>query len=55
MKKALEKEIVLTEAQIRKMLVKLELYGLAILSNGRGGGTSITTLGVKALKLLKSA
>lgn len=55
LKKALEKEIVLTEAQIRKMLVKLELYGLAILSNGRGGGTSITTLGVKALKLLKSA
>jgi len=54
LKLALEKEIILTEAQIRKILGKLELYGLAILSNGRGGGTAITTLGVKALKLLKS-
>jgi len=55
LKLALEKEIILTEAQIRKILGKLELYGLAMLSNGKGGGTAITTLGVKALKLLKSA
>ena len=51
---AQESDVILTEAQVRKMLSKLELYGLAILSNGRGGGTTITTLGVKALRLIKS-
>lgn len=46
-----DSDLFLNEAQIRKMLTILQVYNLVILSNGRGG-TTITTLGIKALKLL---
>lgn len=51
LKLAEDKDIFLTEAQIRKILTTLEAHGLAKLSNGRGG-TTITTLGIKAFKSL---
>jgi transcriptional regulator with PAS, ATPase and Fis domain len=46
-----ESSVFLSEAQIRKMLTVLQLYNLVILSNGRGG-TTITPLGISALKFL---
>lgn len=46
-----DKNLFLTEAQIRRMLTILELYNFVILSNGRGG-TTITSLGIKAFKAL---
>ena len=49
---ALEQDLFLTEAQIRKLLEKMEQMGLVKLSVGRGG-TRITPLGIEVLKGLQ--
>lgn len=46
---ALEHDLFLTEAQIRKLLEKMEQMGFVKLTVGRGG-TTITSLGIEALK-----
>jgi len=46
---AVERGLFLTEAQIRKLLVRLEHLGLVHLSRGRGGAT-ITPAGMEALQ-----
>jgi len=50
---AQERDLFLTEAQIRKALVQMETFGYVHLSPGRGG-TSITAAGIEALKQLKA-
>ncbi|HNX31779.1 MAG TPA: sigma 54-interacting transcriptional regulator [Holophaga sp.] len=51
---ALEQDLFLTEAQIRKLLEKMERAGLVKLSAGRGG-TKITPLGIETYRRLESA
>lgn len=46
---ALERDIFLTEAQIRKLLLSMEQSGYVRLSSGRGG-TTITSAGIEALR-----
>jgi transcriptional regulator with PAS, ATPase and Fis domain len=48
---ALEKDLFLTEAQIRKLLTQMERSGLVRTASGRGG-TTITNAGIDALKQL---
>ncbi len=47
------KDLFLTEAQIRKALVRMEGHGLVSVSNGRGG-TTITPSGIAALEQLRA-
>jgi len=50
---AQRKDLFLTEAQIRKVLTRMGDHGLVQLSNGRGG-TTITPMGIEALKQLQA-
>ncbi|SHI32687.1 Transcriptional regulator containing PAS, AAA-type ATPase, and DNA-binding Fis domains [Dethiosulfatibacter aminovorans DSM 17477] len=47
-----DSDLFLSEAQIKKMLTVMQVYNLVKLSNGRGG-TTITSLGIKALESLE--
>jgi transcriptional regulator with PAS, ATPase and Fis domain len=49
---AQERDLFLTEAQIRKALLQMEAFGYVHLNHGRGG-TSITAGGIEALKQLR--
>ena len=51
---ALEKDVFLTEAQIRKLLLQLEQSGLVRTESGRGG-TTITRAGIEALREMSPA
>ena len=51
---AMERDMFLTEAQIRKLLVQLEAQGLVRMSNGRGG-TVISPSGIEFLKQIANA
>ena len=50
---ALQQDLFLTEAQIRKALVQSEQFGLVRLNYGRGG-TTLTAAGIEALKQLRA-
>jgi transcriptional regulator with PAS, ATPase and Fis domain len=50
---ARQKDLFLTEAQIRKALLRMGEYGFVRLSNGRGG-TTITPTGMEILKRMKA-
>jgi transcriptional regulator with PAS, ATPase and Fis domain len=47
-----ERGIYLSEQEIRKMLLKLEIYGMVIINKGRGG-TKITDFGITVFNHLK--
>jgi hypothetical protein len=49
---AQERDLFLTEAQIRRALVRMESFGYVHLNPGRGG-TAITAAGIEALRELR--